>query len=82
MPKKEQNCQIIILCDPDKTHEVKGYFRKNKSFGLFKDVVMVETIGMVPAVDLDGKIIMCKTSEIGLSSSGSATFLQKISENP
>mmetsp|Transcript_31781 Transcript_31781/g.48790 ORF Transcript_31781/g.48790 Transcript_31781/m.48790 type:complete len:100 (+) Transcript_31781:1005-1304(+) len=81
MSKKFQNVKMIIMTNHDNYRETRSFFQKNKFFGGKKDNFLFHTQGVLPRVDLDGKIIMKKTSEIQLSTSGSGALFESISSN-
>lgn len=61
--------------------ETKKFFKENKYFGGNRKNFVFYTQGMVPQVDLDGKIIMKRTSEIQLSPNGSGALFESINSN-
>ena len=61
--------------------ETKNFFKDHKYFGGNRKNFVFYTQGMVPQVDLDGKIIMKRTSEIQLSPNGSGALFESINNN-
>ena len=55
--------------------DTKKMFTKNKNFGVSKSLFTFVLEGMNPAVDLDGKIVMPKTSEIHIVGTGKGTIM-------
>ena len=62
--KKNHKCPILVISDAEDYADTKKFFKEMKYFGANKQNIIFCQQGMVPSVDLDGKIIMKSTSQI------------------
>ena len=67
------------------THEtyvlVRTFLKENNYFGGDKNNFHVFVQGMMPQVDLDGKIILSEPSQIQMSATGSGAIFESICTN-
>lgn len=61
--------------------DTKFFLKENNYFGANKKNVLVYPQGMVPQVDLDGKIILGTTHEIQMQPAGSGAIFESICNN-
>lgn len=58
LKRKYLQCKIMIMTSHANFIETKEFLKKNSYFGGDKNNFVVYTQGMMPNVDLDGKIIL------------------------
>jgi UDP-N-acetylglucosamine/UDP-N-acetylgalactosamine diphosphorylase len=71
----------LIILSQSNYSATKAFFKDNNYFGAGRSSFLFHTSGMLPKVDLDGKIIMKRTSEIQLSPSGSGALFESVSNS-
>ncbi|HTL51013.1 MAG TPA: UTP--glucose-1-phosphate uridylyltransferase, partial [Planctomycetota bacterium] len=70
--RKRYRCKLpwLIMTSPDNHEESQAFFAEHKFFGLGKDSVWFFSQAMMPAVGMDGKILLKARDEIALSPNG------------
>lgn len=79
--KKVQKCQILLMTSTEDFIETKFFLRENNYFGAKKENFLVYPQGMIPQVDLDGKIVLGTTHEIQMQPPGSGAIFESICNN-
>lgn len=81
MSKNTKNCKMMIITSQSNYTATKAFFKSHQYFGAGKSSFVFHTQGMLPQVDLDGKIILKRTSEIQISPSGSGALFESVSNS-
>ncbi|MGH7143321.1 MAG: UTP--glucose-1-phosphate uridylyltransferase [Planctomycetota bacterium] len=70
--RRRYRCRLpwLIMTSPENHAETKAFFGAHEYFGLSADSVWFFSQGMMPAVGLDGKILLRDKSELALSPNG------------
>ena len=71
----------MIMTNHSNYEATKALLKEKKYFGGKKENFIIFTQGVLPQVDLDGKIILKKTSEIQMSPTGSGALFESICSN-
>ena len=79
--KKVQKCQILIMTSTEDFIETKNFLKDNNYFGANKSNLILYPQGMIPQVDLDGKIVLGTTHEIQMQPAGSGAIFESICNN-
>ena len=68
--EKAEKCHIYFMTSPINDVETREFFKSRNNFGIPKENIHFFTQGMLPALDLNGKVIMEGKSKISLAPNG------------
>lgn len=74
----EKPIHWFILTSQQNHTQTEAFFREHNFFGLSEDHVHLFQQGRMPAVDFDGKILLCAPDEIALSANGHGGSLRAL----
>ena len=75
------NIPLYVMTSPANDVAVRAFFRGHDNFGLAGDDVFFLTQGTMPAISLDGKILLAGKGELALSPSGHGGSLQALADS-
>lgn len=81
LARKNLKCKILIMTSHENFAETKKFFKDNKYFGADKNAFTIFCQGMMPQVDLDGKIILSEPHQLQMSANGSGSIFESICNN-
>ena len=76
--RKYLKCKCLIMTTHETYVLVRTFLKENAYFGADKNNFHVFVQGLMPQVDLDGKIILSEPSQIQMSATGSGAIFESI----
>mmetsp|Transcript_11466 Transcript_11466/g.19402 ORF Transcript_11466/g.19402 Transcript_11466/m.19402 type:complete len:224 (-) Transcript_11466:432-1103(-) len=76
-----QNCKLMIMTSQINHCETVQFFKDNKYFGANPSSLVFFEQAVLPAVNLEGKILMKTPGEVQLSPNGNGALFEAISSN-
>lgn len=76
------NCKLFICTQDKQREDIINYFEKQSYFGLKKEHVVFFSDHLLPALTIDGNILMKERGSIHLEGGGSGAFVDAIHRNP
>lgn len=79
--KKHQTCKLLVMTSNITHEKTFGFFKDNNYFGYSPDSFLFFPQDALPAIGIDGKIIMKSRSEVQLSPNGNGALFAAINKN-
>jgi UDP-N-acetylglucosamine pyrophosphorylase len=80
IPKNVLKCKMLILTSKENHNETVKFFKENNYFGGESELFEFFSQTMLPALDLEGKILMHSPHEIKLAPNGNGGLFDSIAK--